>query len=116
LAGKVRCMWRSTKPGRRYFPVTSITVVPVGTVTALRGPTVRIRDPSIRMAALGIGAAPVPSIRVAPTKATRVAGGWAADHPNGRNIATVVTSSLRLMRSFSVPDLPWRQPSRSKAT
>ena len=29
----------------------------------------------------------MPSIRVAPTRATRAAGVWAADHPSGSNIA-----------------------------
>lgn len=56
-------------PGSRYLPWASICWAPEGTATAARAPTSAMRSPSVITAESGIGASPVPSMRVAPSMA-----------------------------------------------
>ncbi len=51
------------------LPLTSIVFAPAGTLTEAAGPTALIFEPWMRTVTLGTGAAPVPSMSVAPTRA-----------------------------------------------
>src|SRR5436305_8045518 len=67
-------MWvgQSIRPGRTVARERSITSAPAG--MARPGPTAVMRSPSMRMTALGIAAAPLPSIRW-PARTARRRGG-----------------------------------------
>src|SRR5713226_5869448 len=70
-------MWScaSISPGIKVRPVTSTISAFAGQAVAARGPAAMIRSPSMTTAASGTGAAPVPSIKVAPVS-TRIIYAW----------------------------------------
>jgi len=63
--------WASMSPGMMVLPRTSTTSASPGQDRPWRGPAAAIRSPSMTMTASATGAAPVPSIKVAPVR-TRI--------------------------------------------
>src|SRR6185295_4843743 len=61
------------RPGSRVRPATSITCASAGQPSPRRGPAAMMRSPSMTTAASGTGAAPVPSMSVAPVRTSVMA-------------------------------------------
>src|SRR5512132_2179489 len=61
------------RPGSRVRPATSITWASAGQASPRRGPAAMMRSPSMTTAASGTGAAPVPSMSVAPVRTSVMA-------------------------------------------
>src|SRR5580765_8905285 len=55
-------------PGSRVRPATSITCASAGQASPRRGPAAMMRSPAMTTTASGTGAAPVPSMSVAPVR------------------------------------------------
>ncbi len=79
---KPQCTWALMKPGRMVAPPRSMVVTPAGTLRLLAGPTARILSlqPGARLHQEA-GLAPVPSIRVAFTRAS--VAGWSVFSGDG---------------------------------
>src|SRR5262245_49693981 len=69
--------WQSINPGRIVRPPASMTSTSGCSPNSASGPTTAMRSPSIRTLVRGRGAAPVPSITVAPRKSRGRHGGSA---------------------------------------
>src|SRR6185436_975189 len=61
------------RPGSRVRPATSMTCASAGQASPRRGPAAMMRSPSMTTAASGTGAAPVPSMSVAPVRTSVMA-------------------------------------------
>src|SRR5712692_7563359 len=98
-------MWQctSTSPGVRTFPLASTTAASRGIRTVARAPAARIRSSSTTTIESSTGAAPVPSIKRAPTMAVgrRVGRGVCAAGPvrpmtHASTSADAVASTIRI--------------------